>query len=114
MCGTHTSVDDPPSASVFSRESKRPSSGLAANSSLNDVVSGMMTVMSSLCQALVPKPSGPTCSSPVKKAELRGTYMYMKQLTELKQFQDGGILDEEEDEEQRLDIIKLMRQLNQK
>ena len=38
----------------------------------------------------------------------------MKQLSELKQLRDGGILDQEEYEEQRLDIIKLMRQLNQK
>ena len=41
----------------------------------------MMTVMNSLCQALAPKNS--TGGSPVKRAELRGTYM--KQLTELKQ-----------------------------
>ena len=113
VCGTHTSVDEPPSASMFSRESKRSSSGLAANSSLNDtVVSGMMTMMNSLCQALVPKSAGTTCGSPIKRAELRGTYM--KQLSELKQLRDGGILDQEEYEEQRLDIIKLMRQLNQK
>ena len=113
VCGTHTSVDEPPSASMFNRESKRPSSGLVANSTLNDtVVSGMMTVVSNFCQALVPKSAGSTCSSPVKRAELRGTYM--KQLTELKQLQDGGILDQEEYEEQRSDIIKLMRQLNQK
>ena len=38
----------------------------------------------------------------------------MKQLSELKQLRDSGILDQEEYEEQRLDIIKLMRQLNQK
>ena len=46
----------------------------------------------------------------MKRAELRGTYM--KQLAELKQFRDSGILDQEEYEEQRSDIIKLMRQLN--
>ena len=112
MCGTHTSLDEPPSASMFSRESKRSSN--TANSSLNDtVVSGMMTMMSSLCQALVPKPAaGSTCGSPVKRAELRGTYI--KQLTELKQLRDSGILDEGEYEEQRSDVIELMRQLNQK
>ena len=111
VCGTHTSLDEPPSASMFSRESKRSSS--TASSSLNDtVVSGMMTMMSSLCQALVPKPAGSTCGSPVKRAELRGTYI--KQLAELKQLRDSGILDEGEYEEQRSDIIELMRQLNQK
>ena len=111
VCGTHTSVDEPPSASMFNRESKHPSSGLIANSTLNDtVVSGMMTVVTNLCQALAPKPgAGSTCSSPIKRAELRGTYM--KQLTEFKQLRDGGILDQEEYEEQRSDIIKLMRQL---
>ena len=77
------------------------------------VVSGMMTVVTNLCQALAPKPgAGSTCSSPIKRAELRGTDM--KQLTELKQLRDGGILDQEEYEEQRSDIIKLMRQLSQK
>ena len=71
----------------------------------------MMTVVNTLCQALVPKQARSTCSSPIKKAELRGTYM--KQLTELKQLRDSGILEQDEYEEQRLDIIKLMRKLNQ-
>ena len=35
----------------------------------------------------------------------------MKQLTELRQLRDSGILDEYE--EQRSDIVKLMRELNQ-
>ena len=109
VCGTRTSLDKPPSASVFSRESKRSTT---ASSSLNNtVVSGMMTMMSSLCQALVTKPAGSTCGSPVKRAELRGTYI--KQLPELKQLRDSGILDEGEYEEQRSDI-ELMHQLNQK
>ena len=50
-----------------------------------------------------------TGGSPVKRAELRG--MYMKQLTELKQLRNESILNEEEYEEQRSDIIKLIRQL---
>ena len=37
-----------------------------------------------------------------------------KQLAELKQLRDSGILDEGEYEEQRSDIIELMRRLNQK
>ena len=48
VCGTHTSVDEPPtcSASMFDRESKRPSNGVVANTTLNDtVISGMMTVV---------------------------------------------------------------------
>ena len=71
-----------------------------------------MTMMSSLCLALVPKPAGSTYRSPVKRAELRGTYI--KQLAELKQLRNSGILDEGEYEEQRADIIELMRRLNQK
>ena len=110
VCDTHTSLDEPPSALMLSRESKRSSS--TANSSLNDTgVSGMMMI-SSLCHALVPKPAGSTCGSPVKRAELRGTYI--KQLTELKQLRDSGILDKGVYEEQRSDIIELMRQPNQK
>ena len=88
---------------MFNRESRRPSSSVAANTTLNDtVVSGMMTVVNNLCQTLVPKTAGSTCSSPVKRAELRGTYM--KQLSELKQLLDG---DQDEYEEQRSDIIKV-------
>ena len=110
VCGTHTSVEDPPSASMFSRDTKRSS-----NPTLNDsVVKGMMTAMNSLCQALVPKETSSVekrtlLSSPMKKAELRGTYM--KQLNELRQPHDSGILDQEEYEEQRSDLVGLMRQL---
>ena len=108
-CGTHTSISDPPSASVFGRESKCSST---SSSAINDsVVSGMVTVMNTLYQALVPKQAVTGSSSPMKRAELRGTYM--KQLTELRQLRDSGILDQSEYEEQRSDIVKLMRELNQ-
>ncbi len=107
-CGTHTSENEPPSASMFNRDSKHSSK---ASGTPNDtVVSGMMTVMNSLCLALAPKPTvGSTYSSPVKRAELRGTYM--KQLTELKQLQNEGILDQYEYEEQRTDLVELICKL---
>ena len=71
VCGTHTSVDEPPSDSMFGRESKCSSNGLAAaNSSLDDtVVNGTMTTMNSLSQTLVPKSAGSTCGSPIKLRE---------------------------------------------
>lgn len=47
--------------------------------------------------------------SPMKAAELRSTYI--KQLGELKII-ENGILTNEEYEEQREDLVQLMRQLN--
>lgn len=47
--------------------------------------------------------------SPMKKAELRSTYM--KQLSELRQLHDNGVLTEDEYEEQREELVQLMRQL---
>ena len=67
-CGTHTSISDPPSASMFGRESKRSST---SSSAINDsVVSGMVTVMNTLCQALVPKQAVTGSSSPMKRLSL--------------------------------------------
>ena len=47
----------------------------------------------------------------MKKAELRSTYL--KQLGELRQLRDNGILTEEEYEEQREDQIDSMRNLKE-
>ena len=47
----------------------------------------------------------------MKKAELRSTYL--KQLGELHQLRDNGILTEEEYEEQREDQIDSMRNLKE-
>ena len=65
---------------MFSQDQKRTSNNDA-------VVSGVMTAMNSLCQALIPKekPDGQPMSSPMKKAQLRGG-MYIKQLNELGNF----------------------------
>ena len=105
--GTHTTFEEPPSASMFGRDQKRTSNNDA-------VVSGVMTAMNSLCQALIPKekPDGQPMSSPMKKAQLRG--MYIKQLNELRQLHDCQILSKEEYEEQRADLVKLMRELNER
>ena len=45
----------------------------------------------------------------MKKAELKSTYM--KQLSELRQLHDNGVLTEDEYEEQREELVQLMRQL---
>ena len=86
--GVHSDLDNPPAASMFGRDkhAKRQS-----EPSGNDtVVSQMMAVMNTLCQAKTPKPEtrkklSPDFS-PVKRAELRGTYL--KQLSELRQLLD--------------------------
>ena len=105
--GTHTTFEEPPSASMFGRDQKRTSNNDA-------VVSGVMAAMNSLCQALIPKEKadGQPMSSPMKKAQLRG--MYIKQLNELRQLHDCQILSKEEYEEQRADLVKLMRELNER
>ena len=112
--GVHTDLDTPPAASMFGRDrhAKRQS-----ESSLNEsVLSQMMTMMNSVCQALIPnrveterKVTISPNLSPMKRAELRSTYL--KQLGELRQLLDQDVLTEEEYEEQRGDLVDSMRQL---
>ena len=65
-CGTHTSISEPPSASMFGRESKCSSNNSTQSGALNDSV--MTGVMNTLCQALVPKQPAAVVgsSSPMK------------------------------------------------
>ena len=104
--GTHNSFEEPPNASMFNRDKKGVSCSSVQDSA---VVNGMMTAVNSLCQALCPKDVQETLSSPMKKAQLRG--MYMKQLNELRQLYDSEILS---NEEQRSDLVKLLRKLTDK
>ena len=74
----------------------------------------MVSVIDKLCTALTPKQGNEKRSvtvalSPMRKAELRSTYM--KQLGELGKLHDNGVLTEEECEEQREELVYLMRQL---
>lgn len=116
--GVYTDSDEPPAASMFSRNTKRQKGIQPESSSSNTidaVVSGMMSVMNTLCQAVTSKPvhndklPKSAIASPMKKAELRS--MYMKQLSDLRQLYDNDILNAQEYEEQRLDIVTLMREL---
>ena len=45
----------------------------------------------------------------MKRAQLRSTYL--KQLSELRDLHDAGILHQDEYEEQRSDLVNLLRQL---
>ena len=81
-------------------------------------MSGVMNniMINTLCQALTPKFTPPEKGqnirlSPMKKAELRSTYL--KQLGELRQLHDNGILTEEVFEELREDLIDSMRNLKE-
>ena len=81
----------------------------------------MVSVVNTLSQALStsahvqtqlnrPNPSSSLPSwSPMKRAELRS--MYIKQMAEVRQLYDNGILSEEEYEEQRLELVDSLRQL---
>ena len=77
----------------------------------------MLTVVNTLCQALVPHDQASPAAtrlpsaifSPMKKAELRGTYF--KQLVELRNLFDEGILNEDEYKEQKEDLVDALRRL---
>ena len=111
--GGHLSLEELPSAAMFRRDNKQSKK---SHSDLNTtVVDGMLTVMNNLCQALTPtkqidKAHSPSPSfSPMKRAQLRSTCL--KQLSELRDLHDTGVLHKEEYEEQRSDLVHLMRQL---
>ena len=110
--GQYSDLDSPPGYAMFGRE-KDKKSGKDGN--VDVVMSGMMSMMNTFCQALTPKvtPSErrQVGLSPMKKAELRSTYL--KQLSELHQLRDNGILTEVEYEEQREDLIDSMRSLKE-
>ena len=99
---------------LFVREKDKKT---AKDGNVDVVMSEMMNIMmNTLCQALTPKVTPPEKRqsiglSPMKKAELRSTYL--KQLGELRQLHDNGILTEEEYEEQREDLIDSMRNLKE-
>ena len=109
----YSDLDTPPGYAMFSREKDKKT---AKDGNVDVVMSGMVNMMNTLCQALTPKviPLEKRQSiglSPMKKAELRSTYL--KQLGELRQLRDNGILTEEEYEEQREDLIDSMRNLKE-
>ena len=95
----------------------------AKTESSNDILmSGMLTMVNTLCQKLVPQQNSDQATpapapapipsatfSPMKKAELRGTCF--KQLVELRNLFDQGILTEDEYKEQKEDLVDAMRKL---
>lgn len=105
--GTHNCLEEPPHAAMFRRQNKDKKSGNTEQSSI------MFSVVDKLCIALTSKPATPvekrSTFSPMKRAELRSTYI--KQLGDLKQLQDNGILSNEEYEEQRVELVQQMRLL---
>lgn len=104
--GVHEAKDEPPAASMFTRGTKQQKQ----QENHDSVVTGMMSVMNTLCQAVTSKPSpSPTGASPARKAELRSTYI--KQLGELRRLYDSDVLNVDEYEEQRSHIVSLMREL---
>ena len=109
---THPSLEEPPAAAMFKRDTKQ----LKKPSDLNTTaVDGMLSVMDTLCQALATankqteKPTPSPTFTPMKRAQLRSTYL--KQLSELRDLHDAGILHQDEYEEQRSDLVNLLRQL---
>ena len=111
----HLSLGEPPAAAMFKRDAKQPKKPPDLNTT---VVDGVLTVVNTLCQALAPtnrlteKQCAPASSptfSPMKRAQLCSTYL--KQLSELRDLHDAGVLHQDEYEEQRSDLVNLLRQL---
>ena len=106
----HQSFEDPPGHTMFRRENKWAKKG-QDNPADDSVISGMLSIMNSLCSAITPNQSTHevkrTTWSPMKKAELRSTYI--KQLSELRSLHESAVLSTEEYEEQRKEVIDLMR-----
>ena len=98
--GNHGSLDEPPAVAMFNRETKR--------SHAHGQADVMVSVIDKLCTALTPE-TKEKHSSPMKKAELRSTYI--KQLSEFKMLHDNKILTDAEYTEQRDERVELMRQL---
>ena len=101
--GGHNSLDDTPHASMFNRETK------PQTRSAHDQQAVMVSVIDKLCSAISALKHIVSTLSSVKKAELR-SILYMKQLSELRQLHDNGVLTEDEYEEQREELVQLMRQ----
>ena len=98
--GQYSDLDTPPGYAMFVREKDKKT----AKDENIDVMSGMINMMNTLCQALTPKVTPPEKRqnvelSPMKKAGSRSTYL--KQLGQLSQLHDNRIPTEEEYEEQR-------------
>ena len=107
----HQSFDDPPGHAMFKRESTKGAKKGQDGPADDSVISGMISVMNSLCSAITPVQNKQEVRratlSPMKKAELRS--IYIKQLSELRLLHEGVVLSADEYEEQR--NIDLMRQL---
>ena len=73
----HQSFEDPPGHAMFRRETKGSRKG--QDTPDDGVISGMLSIMNSLCSAITPTQSmheaKRTTWSPMKKAELRSTYI---------------------------------------
>ena len=109
---TYLSLEEPPSAAMFKHYTKQPKKSPDLSST---VVDGMVTVMNTLCQALTQankqteKQSAPSPTptfSPMKQVQLCSTYL--KQLSELRDLHDAGVLHQDE---QRSDNVNLLHQL---
>ena len=75
---THLSLEEPPAAAMFKRDTKQPKKPPYLNTT---VVDGVLTVVNTLCQALATankqteKPTSSPTFSPMKHAQLRSTYL---------------------------------------
>ena len=105
----HSSLDDPPTTSMFARagdgSTKRSKSG--STSSLTDALSQVAVVLSS---TLSPRPqSNSPTHSPAKQTEVRSKCY--KQLSDLNNLRQEGILSEEEYSSERHAVLQVLKSL---
>lgn len=96
----HQSLEEPPGHAMFRRESKGGKKGQGSPAD-DTVIGGMLSVMNTLCSAITPNQSRQEVRrailSPMKRAELRSTYI--KQLSELRSLHESAMLSADEYEE---------------
>lgn len=109
--GTHENMDEPPLVPMFGAQRPR---GRASAGNLTEVITDVADkIVSVLSPVATPtRKSSGNCSSPSKSVELRGKYI--QQLKDLVNLRDIGALTEEEYEEQRSELVSLMRRLSSK
>lgn len=102
--GHSKSLDDPPTSSMFTRAGGKSGKG-------NATLSGAITQMSAAICSLVPKspPVSTTLSSPVKCID--GRYKCYKQLSEISNLKETGVLSEEEFYIEKEAIMKMLKKL---
>lgn len=106
--GMHTSVDEPPTSSMFVAAGKGNNSGKKKEEK-NGMAQAFTQAAVALSSALSPRPRGNTGASPAKLIESRSKCY--KQLHDLLSLKDSGVLTEEEYLNEKDAVLGLLRKI---